>query len=167
MKDLKTIIESNLNKIHTQPKWDKAYFLPIKQSSTSQKGDFGQSIFVDILTAIGCTAIIENNGIGDYDVLIRRLPTDIKVEVKTATIDVGGSFQFNSIKKGHYLYDYVFCLGISYNELYYDFISKSFVEDTLTTNMTTEGGGYKYTTKLDRRLTMENMMETLNSIYAK
>ena len=162
MKDLKTIIESNLYKISSQPKWDNAYFLPIKQASTSDKGRFGQSVFVDILTEIGYNAVIENNGIGDYDVKIRQLPTNIRVEVKTATIDVGGSFQFNSIKKGNYMYDYVFCLGISYNELYYDFISKDFVEKTLTTNMTTEGGGFKYTTKLDRQLTFGNLEETLN-----
>ena len=60
------------------------------------------------------------------------------------------------------MYDYVFCLGISYNELYYDFISKDFVEKTLTTNMTTEGGGFKYTRRLDRQLTFENLEETLN-----
>ena len=35
MKNLKTIIESNLYKISSQPKWDNAYFLPIKQASTS------------------------------------------------------------------------------------------------------------------------------------
>ena len=49
------------------------------------------------------------------------------------------------------------------NMRYYDFISKDFVEKTLTTNMTTEGGGFKYTTKLDRQLTFENLENTLNT----
>ena len=38
------------------------------------------------------------------------------------------------------------------------------MEKTLTTNMTTEGGGFKYTRRLDRQLTFENLENTLNTM---
>ena len=48
----------------------------------------------------------------------------VKFELKTATEDVNGSFQFNHLRY-HRPYDAVLCLGVTPNELYFGLWSKA------------------------------------------
>ena len=143
MKSILKIIKETKDKTSFSTKWANAKYLFLKQASTTETGTYGETLIVDLLKELGYDAEIVNNGKGDFDTLLNNL---IKLENKTATMDVNGSFQFNAIKKGNIDYDFVFCLGVAYNKMYFEIVSKQFAE-TLTTQMTTHGGGYKYTSK--------------------
>ena len=148
MKAISTLIkETIVEEITISDKWKNAKYLRIKQASTSAKGKFGEKVVSKALNKIGFHSEVINGGVGDFDTLLNNL---IKIENKTATMDTGGSFQFNAIKKGNIDYHYVFCLGVAYNKMYFEIISKQFVEETLTTKMTKAKGGFKYTSKPKR-----------------
>ena len=144
MKSILKIIKENKDETNFSTKWAKSKYLFLKQAPTTETGTFGEKLTVNYLKELGFDAEVVNGGIGDFDTLLNNL---IKLENKTATMDTNGSFQFNSIKKGNIDYDFVFCLGFSYDKVYFEIISKQFVEENLTTNMTTKGGGFKYTSK--------------------
>ena len=163
MKSILKIIKETKDKTSFSTKWANAKYLFLKQASTTETGTYGETLIVDLLKELGYDAEIVNNGKGDFDTLLNNL---IKLENKTATMDVNGSFQFNAIKKGNIDYHYVFCLGVAYNKMYFEIISKQFVEETLTTQMTKAGGGYKYTSKPKRMklLNYKNLKEEVLKI---
>ena len=164
MTELSDIIKETIaEQIIPKVEWQKAKYLKIKQASTTEKGRFGENLIVNILKKLEFAIEIIDGGVGDFDTLLNNLT---KMEHKTATIDVGGCFQFNAIKKGNIDYDLVFCLGVSYDKMYFEIISKQFVEDYLTTNMTKAGGGFKYTSNPSKmqELTLQNLKETVAKI---
>mgnify|MGYP001473519507 FL=1 len=162
MKSILKIIKETKDKTSFSTKWANAKYLFLKQASTTETGTYGETLIVDLLKELGYDAEIVNNGKGDFDTLLNNL---IKLENKTATMDVNGSFQFNAIKKGNIDYDFVFCLGVAYNKMYFEIVSKQFAE-TLTTQMTTHGGGYKYTSRPKRMklLTYKNLKKEVSKI---
>ena len=162
MKSILKIIKETKDKTSFSTKWANAKYLFLKQASTTETGTYGETLIVDLLKELGYDAEIVNNGKGDFDTLLNNL---IKLENKTATMDVNGSFQFNAIKKGNIDYHYVFCLGVAYNKMYFEIVSKQFAE-TLTTQMTTHGGGYKYTSRPKRMklLTYKNLKKEVSKI---
>ena len=162
MKSISKIIKETKDKTSFSTKWANAKYLFLKQASTTETGTYGETLIVDLLKELGYDAEIVNNGKGDFDTLLNNL---IKLENKTATMDVNGSFQFNAIKKGNIDYDFVFCLGVAYNKMYFEIVSKQFAE-TLTTQMTTHGGGYKYTSRPKRMklLTYKNLKKEVSKI---
>ena len=162
MKSILKIIKETKDKTSFSTKWANAKYLFLKQASTTETGTYGETLIVDLLKELGYDAEIVNNGKGDFDTLLNNL---IKLENKTATMDVNGSFQFNAIKKGNIDYDFVFCLGVAYNKMYFEIVSKQFAE-TLTTQMTTHGGGYKYTSRPKRMklLTHKNLKKEVSKI---
>ena len=160
---LKIIKETIKEEITISPKWKNAKYLKIKQASTSAKGKFGENVVLKALKELGFDSEVINGGVGDFDILLNNL---IKIENKTATMDTSGSFQFNAIKKGIIDYHYVFCLGVAYNKMYFEIISKQFVEETLTTKMTKAEGGFKYTSNPKRMklLTHKNLKKEVSKI---
>ena len=163
MKSILKIIKETKVETNFSTKWAKSKYLFLKQAPTTETGTFGEKLTVNYLKELGFDAEVVNGGIGDFDTLLNNL---IKLENKTATMDVNGSFQFNAIKKGNIDYHYVFCLGVAYNKMYFEIISKQFVEETLTTQMTKAGGGYKYTSKPKRMklLNYKNLKEEVLKI---
>jgi hypothetical protein len=162
MKSISKIIKETKVEASFSTKWAKSKYLFLKQASTTETGTYGETLIVDLLKELEYDAEIVNNGKGDFDTLLNNL---IKLENKTATMDTNGSFQFNSIKKGNIDYDFVFCLGVAYNKMYFEIVSKQFAE-TLTTQMTTHGGGYKYTSRPKRMklLTYKNLKKEVSKI---
>lgn len=146
----------------TESKWTDSKYERIKFMSTTDKGNFGENFTTELLNNIGIKAERVNRGIGDFDILLSKY--DIKLEHKLATEDVNNSFQFNAFDKNKN-YDYVFCLGVSPNELLFDIIEKSYIL-SLTTRMTKAEGGYKMTTRKDAllSLTVSNLKNKLKGI---
>ena len=98
----------------------------------------------------------------DFDVILETL----KIEHKLATEDTTNHFQFNGIKK-EIDYDYVYCFGVSPNDLWFIIQTRKWCEMNLTTNMAKNvEGGYKYTVRKNLMipLTEENFKGEIEKI---
>ena len=125
-----------------------------KISDPTIKGDGGEEIvggifqllFDEIYDGFTVTVKVVGGDKGDYDVIItvQELDITIKIEVKTATLDSKNKFQFNGLKK-HIDYDYAFGLGVRPDDFLFIIQPRSYLEDTLTTNMNRDViGSYKW-----------------------
>jgi hypothetical protein len=128
-------IQSNLTALteQVQSKWVGSKFEAIKSAPTTTKGDFGENLLVDLFTLINVSAHRANKGKGSFDILA----AEKKWEVKLGTEDVSGNFQFNGIKKD-IEYDYVICLGVAPNNLWFNIFSKKQCQE-LSVAMTKDG----------------------------
>lgn len=145
--------------------WDGTEHEWLKKASTSKKGNVGQRLCEDMVNLLPfCTANVIHGGIGDYDIQVSFDDSKMQlqypkwkhvqkrkllIEHKLATLDVNGSFQFNGISKSKE-YDVVFALGVAPNKLFFSIQNKEWLVNNLTTNMTKDGGGYKWTVKQSR-----------------
>lgn len=151
---------------NSETKWSGSKYDLIQKASNSEKGKFGEKVTNAYLNQIDYKSEIINGGIGDFDILLESVNAILKIEHKLATEDVHNSFQFNGIKK-EIDYDYVFCLGVSPNDLWFRIRSREWCEQTLTTNMSKDViGAYKYTVRKDLMLplTEENFKEEIEKI---
>jgi hypothetical protein len=112
------------NQIHL--KWEGSKNANIMELTPTERGTTGELILERHISNISHLESEEpETRKGDYDVLGHNTMTDnyATFEVKTATEDQGGGFQFNGMKKDAE-YDYLFCLGISPNDEYFLVIHK-------------------------------------------
>ncbi len=94
-------------------KWTNAEFEHIKRISNTKVGDVGQDFIERLCRCKG----LEIRFPGSGGKRARQSPWDVQIEsvrfeLKTATEDIGGNFQFNHIRY-HRSYDALMCLGIS------------------------------------------------------
>lgn len=148
--------------LDAKTKWIGSKYEVVKYLSTTDKGNFGEEFTTELLNKIEYDAERVNGGIGDFDILIKK--ANIKLEHKMATEDVNDSFQFNALDKNKN-YDYVFCLGVAPNEIFFNIYPKSDVIK-LTTKMTKAYGGYKMTVRNYNMipLTVENLKDQLKEL---
>ena len=107
-------------------KWDNATFEQIKRVSNTKVGDVGQDFIEKISDIFGYECVFPLNNKGKR---AKQSPWDIQIggikfELKTASEDVSGAFQFNHIRY-HRPYQGVICLGISPNSIYFNIWSKA------------------------------------------
>ncbi len=124
--DCKKIFNIALEKNIDNPKWKSGDFIGIKTVSNTKVGCIGQDFIEGLcnLLQIPCSFPIRKDG-----TRAKQCPWDIEIggvqfELKTATEDVGGSFQFNHLRY-HRNYDAALCLGITPNELFFGLWSKA------------------------------------------
>ena len=90
------------------PKWDNATFQQIKAVPNTNIGDLGEEFVSDYCKALGFIIEVKKTRLGSFD----RMINSKRVEIKTATEDVSGHFQFNHIRyEPKYEFDLLFCLG--------------------------------------------------------
>ena len=150
----------------SETKWTGSKYDIIKKAPVSTKGKFGEKVTSAYLNCINYKSKIVNGGIGDFDILLEAPNVKLKIEHKLATEDVHNSFQFNAIKKD-IDYDYVFCLGVSPNDLWFRIRSKAWCVQNLTTNMSRDiVGGFKYSVRRNQMisLTEENFRGEIEKI---
>ncbi len=99
-------------------KWEGAKFEKIKRISNTKVGVVGQEFIekLSLTLGISCSLPMSPGGLP-----MKQSPWDlnlngIKFELKTATEDVSGSYQFNHIRY-HRQYDALLVLGISPNDI--------------------------------------------------
>ena len=151
---------------NSETKWSGSKYDIIKKAPVSTKGKFGEKVTSAYLNCINYKSKIVNGGIGDFDILLEAPNVKLKIEHKLATEDVHNSFQFNAIKKA-IDYDYVFCFGVSPNDLWFIIQTREWCEQNLTTNMSKNVvGGFKYTVRKDLMipLTEENFKGEIEKI---
>jgi hypothetical protein len=104
---------------HDHSKWNGATLARIKTISNSKVGSVGQA-FIEKLCEelkVSCAAPFDSKGKrknqNPWDLEI----CGIKFELKTATEDTGGKFQFNHVRY-HRQYEGLLCLGVAPENCY-------------------------------------------------
>lgn len=125
MSDPVTLFAKVIDEFHNHSKWDGAPLSGIKTLANTLVGSVGQ-LFIEKLCeelAMPCSFPVNKKG-----GRLTQSPWDIKIaniefELKTATEDVAGNFQFNHIRY-HRPYHALLCLGVSPANLYFRVWSK-------------------------------------------
>lgn len=124
--DYKLLFINALAKNVDSQKWKEGAFIGIKTVSNTKVGSVGQD-FIEGLCNI--LSIPLSFPVREDNTRMTQSPWDIEIfgvkfELKTATEDTGGSFQFNHIRY-HRQYDAVLCLGVTPDKLYFGIWSKA------------------------------------------
>jgi len=126
MTDFSRILMNVIENHKDANKWIKSEHEAIKRVSNTKVGSIGEE-FIEKLCEeyqLKCNFPIDANGKrskqSPWDIEIEN----VKIELKTATEDVSGSFQFNHIRY-HRPYEAVICLGIAPGHIYFNIWSKA------------------------------------------
>lgn len=143
-------------------KWSGKPHEAFKKLGNTSKGDAGQEFITRYAKELGFKA--ENNGrIGDADIKI----SDKKFEVKLASEDISGSFQFNHIRYDS-KYDFLLCLGVSPDNLYFGIWKKGEVAEgvagTLVSMGKNQNSSFKLTKKASGLYNIEKFKQVLGEL---
>jgi len=158
--DYKLLFTDALKKNVDNPKWNKGDFIGIKTVSNTKVGSIGQDFIEGLCNALSIQC---NFPMRRENVRATQSPWDIEIngvkfELKTATEDTNGSFQFNHLRY-HRPYDAVLCLGVTPNELYFGLWSKADIVTGKAGNLVTMEKGANASYKLTKK------PNALNAIY--
>ena len=134
-------------------KWKGAAFENIKRVSNTKVGDVGQAFAESLCEVLELSYEVPRDP--KTGKRMRTSPWDIKIEgaefeMKTATEDVRGSFQFNHIRY-HRQYDGLLCLGITPNDIMFDAWTKADVATGKAGHLVSMDKGSSATHKLTKR----------------
>ncbi len=127
-------------------KWSGATLEPFRQVANTNRGDIGEEFISRYLDHSGLTVSKGASRIEAWDIEIGNL----KFEVKTASEDRGGSFQFNHIRLDR-SYDYLLCLGIRPEEILFNGWRKGEVSEGVAGSLVRMAEGQSVTHKLTKR----------------
>lgn len=139
-----------LSEYEDADKWQGARFEKIKRLSNTKVGDIGQDFVEGLCGAIGLECLFpESDGKRS-----RNSPWDVSIEgatfeLKTATEDVHGNFQFNHIRY-HRTYQGLLCVGIGPDVILFDAWSKADVTTGKAGHLVSMDQGSSATWKLTR-----------------
>ncbi len=146
MPNFKELFQISIEKNKNNPLWDTGDFSEIKKISNTNVGAVGQDFIESVCKELGISFEIPLN----ENKKVARSPWDIKIrgvefELKTATEDTHGKFQFNHIRY-HRKYDAALCLGVSPNNLYFNVWTKAHIATGRAGNLVTmeKGGNASY-----------------------
>lgn len=136
-------------------KWTGAPLERFRHVENTNRGEIGEEFLRRFLARHGVKA---GNG-------SRIAPTDLRIydrrfEVKTASEDKIGGFQFNHIRLDR-SYDYLLCLGISPAEIFFNAWSKGDVAEGKAGTLVRMAEGQSVTFKLTKRKTDMKPIEDL------
>lgn len=124
--DYKSIFLEALKNNVDNPKWEVGDFIGIKTVSNTKVGSVGQDFIEGLCNdlSVGCVFPLRTDQTratqSPWDIEING----VKFELKTATEDTNGNFQFNHIRY-HRQYDAVLCLGVTPDDLWFGVWSKA------------------------------------------
>jgi len=166
--DYKRLFIDAIKKNKDSPKWDNGNFIGIKILSNSKVGSVGQDFIESLCNALSipCVFPLKKDGTranqSPWDIEINS----IKFELKTATEDTSGSFQFNHVRY-HRDYDAVLCLGVSPNGLYFGLWSKADISTKkagrLVSMEKAGNASYKLTKKPNDLFSIDNFEKEIKS----
>ena len=105
-------------------KWTGAPLEAFRRVANTNRGDIGEDFVLRYLRQNGIHTIKAESRIQAADMRILGK----QFEIKTASEDTGGSFQFNHVRLDR-PYDYLFCLGVRPSEIMFNAWSKGFVSE--------------------------------------
>lgn len=127
-------------------KWDGQPLQLIKVMANSTKGDLAEIFIIEYSKELGFEIEDKTTRLGDYDIKINGMT----FEVKMATEDISGSFQFNHIRYD-YTYDWILCLGIAPAAILFDIFSKADLVTGNAGNLVSMGRGQNSSFKLTKQ----------------
>lgn len=127
-------------------KWSGATLEPFRQVANTNRGDIGEEFVFRYLSNSDITVGKGASRIEEWDLEIGGL----KFEVKTASEDRGGSFQFNHIRLDRN-YDYLLCLAIRPEEILFNGWRKGEVSEGTAGSLVRMAEGQSVTHKLTKR----------------
>lgn len=157
-----------LNKHQDDNKWDGSLYEKIKRISNTKVGTIGQD-FIENLCGMFQIECIFPEDLKNHKRL-NQSPWDIQIEgikfeLKTATEDTNGNFQFNHIRY-HRIYDGLICLGISPNSIFYGIWSKAEVATNDCGNLVSmeknANASYKLTKQPRNLKPISNFIQDIN-----
>jgi len=166
MCDYKKIFQEVLSVHHNHTKWIDADFGDIKIISNTKVGSVGQDFIEKLCEELSIkTAFPVNKG----NIRLKQSPWDIEInsvkfELKTATEDVSGCFQFNHVRY-HRKYDALLCLGVSPNALRFGIWSKAEITTGKAGNLVSmekaANASYKLTKRPDHLYDIEDFEKVI------
>ncbi len=135
--------------------WTGAPLEPFRRVANTNRGDIGEDFVRRYLASFGIVA----DRVGS-----RISAADLKIggklfEVKTASEDMGGSFQFNHVRLDR-TYDYLLCLGVRPDSLLFDAWRKGAVSESSAGTLVRMAEGQSVTFKLTKKpATMKKIEE--------
>lgn len=150
-----TILLEVIRDHSTVSKWTDAPLEKFRQVENTNRGEIGEEFLRRFLKQHGIKA---GNG-------SRVTPTDLRIygtafEVKTASEDRGGNFQFNHIRLDR-KYDYLLCLGISPSDIFFNVWTKGAVAENKAGTLVRMAEGQNVTFKLTKRKAAMKPIEEL------
>lgn len=126
MVNFRNIFRDIINKHKNHNKWQHGDYIGMKSISNTKVGTVGQEFIENLCKELN---IKNEYPVNKKNIRATQSPWDIKInditfELKTATEDTTGKFQFNHIRY-HREYQAVLCLGVSPNDLYFSLWSKA------------------------------------------
>ena len=152
MIDYKKLFEEALLGNYNHSKWDKGAFIGIKTISNTKVGSVGQDFIESLCNILNFDIEFPMNKNNER---ASQSPWDIKIngikfELKTATEDTNGNYQFNHLRY-HREYEAVLCLGVSPNHLYFYIASKADVSTGKAGKLVSMEKGANASYKLTKR----------------
>lgn len=161
------IFESVLAGFSNHSKWDEAKFGKMKTISNTKVGSVGQAFIERLCNELKISCEFPVNSHGER---LTQSPWDIKIsgvefELKTATEDTNGNFQFNHIRY-HRKYEALLCLGVSPMELYFKVWSKAEVTTgeagSLVSMEKSANASYKLTKKPGQLISIDKFEDEIS-----
>jgi len=148
---------------HIEKKWDNQPLYLIKILPNTSKGDLGEDFIEAYAKELGFEVEEKESNKGDYDKKINGK----KFEIKFATEDQSGNFQFNHIRMD-FKYDWLICVGCSPNEIFFEIYPKESVVMGRAGTMVPMGKGHnadwKLTKKKSALLPIKDFKDKITSI---
>ena len=153
-------------------KWNDSNFEHIKRISNTKVGEVGQDFIEKLCDEIGHNCMFPLNKKG---VRAKQNPWDIQIddvqfELKTATEDISGVFQFNHIRY-HRPYHGIICLGVSPSSIYFNLWSKAEISTGIAGHLVSMEKGanasYKLAKKPDALHTIDRFEAELTAFLTK
>jgi len=145
-------------------KWASKPHEAFKNLPNSSKGDAGEEFIKRYCKSLGFK-VDKISRIGDWDLEIKGK----KFEIKLASEDTTGSFQFNHIRYDS-KYHYLLCLGVTPNNLIFDIWSKADVATgeagSLVSMGKNQNSSFKLTKKLKELKPINEFKKTLTELLA-
>jgi hypothetical protein len=172
LKEYYDIFKKILEDQHDDPKWNSARFGKIKIISNTKVGTVGQLFVEKICEKLKLKFENPKNKEGKNT---SQSPWDLKIEditfeIKAATEDVNGSFQFNHLRY-HRDYEAVLCIGIAPNDVYFNIFSKKQISSgeagKLVTMEKAGEASYKLTKKKEKLFTFDFFENEIKNFIVK
>ena len=138
--------------------WTGAPLEAFRRVANTNRGDIGEEFVLRYLKQHGINAVKAESRIqvADMRILGKQL------EIKTASEDTGGNFQFNHVRLDRQ-YDYLFCLGVRPAEILFNAWPKGAVSEGKAGSLVRMAEGQSVTFKLTKRPDAMHKIEELPS----
>ena len=158
--DYDALMHAAIASASNHQKWLESKFEGVKVVSNTAVGTVGQDFVESLCNAL----ILEHDFPMSAGKRLSQNPWDIRIldktfELKTATEDTSGCFQFNHIRY-HRPYDAVLCIGIAPNDIMFDCWSKADIVTGKAGRLNSMEAGANASYKLTkRRITLHPIAE--------